>query len=156
ISPEASAVQASPSAATPSAKPSPATPRRWPPAFDIRPPQSERGKPGSIAFEEEQEPPAPPAPKPVPTPPTPKLVPMPVAQQPIVPSPPPPVPMPVDPRPMVQSPPPRPAPHRASLHSQTTWSAWPVSPANLKQRVESMCGRLAKDVQVQTQRDGSV
>jgi hypothetical protein len=147
VNPKSSTVRTGNSPATSSDKPPLVSPRRWPPAFDIRPPMSEWGQSGFVAFEEEQEPPAPPTPKPVvrrpvapplvePEPLAPKLAP----PEPLIPTP----------------PPPRPAPHHSLMHSRTTWSAWPVSPLDLKQRVESMCGRLAKDVQVQTQRDGSV
>jgi hypothetical protein len=113
---------------------------------------SEWGQSGSVAFEEEQEPPAPPTPKPVvrqPVAPRP-VVPQLVASEPLAPK-------LAPPEPLIPSPPPpKPAPHSSPTLSRTTWSAWPVSPTDLKQRVESMCGRLAKDVQVQTQRDGSV
>jgi hypothetical protein len=143
-----------------SEKPALVSPRRWPPAFDIRPPMSEWGQSGSIAFEEEEEPPAPPTPKPVvrqpvaPRPAVPQLV----ASEPLAPKLAPPEPLiPSPPQPLIPSPPPpKPAPHSSPTLSRTTWSAWPVSPTDLKQRVESMCGRLARDVQVQTQRDGSV
>ncbi len=153
---ETRVVRTSNNPATASEKPALVSPRRWPPAFDIRPPVSEWGQAGSMTFEEEQEPPARPAPRPVarrlePTdfvpsePLAPKLAP----PEPLIPTPPPQVP--------IRTPPPStPVPHQAPTHSRTAWSAWPVSPTDLKQRVESMCGRLAKEVQVQTQRDGSV
>jgi hypothetical protein len=149
---EPAARPANGSPATSGEKPPLVSPRRWPPAFDIRPPVSEWGQPGSIAFEEEQEPPASPAPKP--------LVPKPVAPNPVAPQlveSEPLAPQLAAPVPLVASPPPpRPAPRQSLTHSRTNWSAWPVSPTDLKQRVESMCGRLAKDVQVQPQRDGTV
>jgi hypothetical protein len=66
----------------------------WPPAYDVRPPETKAGRPGVIVFEEESEPP-------------------------------------------------QPAGRSAVL-------------PELKQQVMSVCGRQARDVSVETQRDGSV